>query len=233
MTDHPHPIRSVRRSPLLSIPRRWLVTAVVLWVLVFALGFAAKLLPGLRSAQLGADRALNDAHTAALDRVALLFDGLDKVTVVALYLLVLLIVGGLLYGWWRALGAAVASGAGWLLCLIPKELVHEIRPPVDSVAHILHAGRSTLSYPSGHVVFAVTFSVAVLFLVRGLLLRVVLAILGAVFVVIAAWARLYVGAHFPTDVVGSLFAGIGGALVIAGLWNAAASRVLRVTPRAR
>ncbi|WP_066517267.1 phosphatase PAP2 family protein [Curtobacterium ammoniigenes] len=231
MTEGSRQRPAPRRSPLLSIPSHWIVAVAALWVAVFIVGFVAKVAPSLRAAQLGVDRALNDMHTPLLDRVALLFDGLDKVPVVALYIVVLLVVGGLLYGWLRAFGAAIAAGAGWLLCLIPKEVVHEIRPPVDSVSHVLHAGRSTLSYPSGHVVFAVAFSVAVLFLVRGTMLRVLLGIAGTAFVVVAAWARLYVAAHFPTDVVGSVLAGIGGALLVAGLWNVVVARALR--PRSR
>jgi membrane-associated phospholipid phosphatase len=207
------------RSPLLAGPRHWVWPVIVLWVLTFALGFAVRAVPSLFAGQLDLDRALNNAHTPLLDTVALAFDGLDHVKVVALYIVVLFVVGGLLFGWSRALGAGIVAGAGWLLCLIPKQLVHEERPPTDALAHHLDAGRATLSYPSGHVVFAVTFSVAAIMLVRGVLLRLVVGIVGAAFVVVTMWARLYVGAHYPTDVVGSIFAGVGGALLIAALWN--------------
>ena len=207
------------RSPLLAGPRHWVAPVIVLWVLTFALGFAVRVVPSLFAGQLDLDRALNDAHTPTLDTIALAFDGLDHVKIVALYIVVLFVVGGLLFGWFRALGAGIVAGAGWLLCLIPKQLVHEVRPPADALAHHLDVGRATLSYPSGHVVFAVTFSVAAIVLVRGVLLRVVVGIVGALFVVVTMWARLYVGAHYPTDVIGSLFAGVGGALLIVALWN--------------
>jgi membrane-associated phospholipid phosphatase len=196
----------------------------VLWVLTFALGVTTKVLPNALAPQLGLDRALNDAHTPTLDKIALLFDGLDKVPVVGLYIVVMFVIGGFLFGWFRALGAAIVAGAGWLLCLIPKQLVHEDRPAADSVSHVLNAGRATLSYPSGHVVFAVTFTIAVLVLVRGPLLRTILGVVGLLFVAVTAWARLYVAAHYPTDVVGALLAGAAGALLIAGLWNLVAGR---------
>jgi undecaprenyl-diphosphatase len=207
------------RTPLVAAPRHWVAPVIVLWVLVFALGLTTKVISGSLTRQLGLDRTLNNAHTPLLDNVALLFDGLDKVPVVAVYALVLFVVGGLLYGWFRSLGAAIVAGLGWLLCLIPKQLVHEERPATDAVAHVLHAGRATLSYPSGHVVFAVTFSIAVLVLVRSVALRFVLGTVGLLFVAVTAWARLYVGAHYPTDVIGAVLAGVAGALLVAGLWN--------------
>ncbi|WP_082473917.1 phosphatase PAP2 family protein [Curtobacterium sp. Leaf261] len=217
---------SDRARGVLAAPRHWVVPVIVLWVLTFGLGFAVRGATGLLDAQLGLDRLLNAAHTPVADAVAIALDSLDRIPVVGACLVVLVVVGGLLRGWLRAIGAGVASGAGWLFCLVPKQLVHETRPAADTLAHHVDAGRATLSYPSGHTVFAVTLVVAVLALTTSAGQRWVVGVVGAVFVLVVAWARLYVGAHWPTDVLGALLAGVAGALLVIGVWNAVVPRVL-------
>jgi undecaprenyl-diphosphatase len=219
--------RPRRDTVRLAVPRHWVVPVVVLWILTFGLGFAVRGATGFLDGQLGLDRALNAANSPALDAIATVFDSLDRVPVVGACLVVLVVVGGLLAGWVRAFGAAVAAGAGWVFCLVPKQLVHEVRPAADAMAHHVDAGRATLSYPSGHTVFAVTLVVAVLALTRTAGQRWVVGIVGVLFVLVVAWSRLYVGAHYPTDVLGALLAGVAGALLVLGVWNAVVPRVLR------
>ncbi|MFZ7087162.1 phosphatase PAP2 family protein [Curtobacterium sp. RRHDQ10] len=227
-SSRPRTSRRTRRDTVrLAVPRHWVVPVVVLWILTFGLGFAVRGATGFLDVQFGLDRVLNAANAPALDAIARVLDSLDRVPVVAVCLVVLVIVGGLLAGWLRAVGAAVASGAGWLFCLVPKQLVHEVRPAADALAHHVDAGRSTLSYPSGHTVFAVTLVVAVLALTRTAAQRWVVGVVGVLFVLLVGWSRLYVGAHYPTDVLGALFAGVGGALLVLGVWNAVVPKVLR------
>ncbi|NNC13713.1 phosphatase PAP2 family protein [Planctomonas sp. JC2975] len=216
----------LRPSPLVSLPRGALVIALVLWAATFALGFAAKAASGWLTSQLVVDRALNDAHSSLFDAVARALDHLDSVSVVAVCLVILAVLVGLFVSWGRALAAVVIAGGGWVLCLIPKAVVGETRPPLDAVAHLLHVSPATLSYPSGHTVFAVTLSAAVLMVCRGLWARIIVLVVGILFVAVTAWSRLYVGAHYPTDVLGALLAGAGGALLVAWLWNFVVRRIL-------
>jgi undecaprenyl-diphosphatase len=208
-----------RRSPLVDLPRGALVIALVLWAVTFALGFTAKAATGWLASQLAVDRALNALHTPTLDVLAKALDRLDSVTVVAGCLALLAVLTGLFVSWWKALAAVVIAGGGWLLCLVPKAVVGELRPPLHSVGHTLDVSHATLSFPSGHTVFAVTLTVAVILVCRGTTSRIIATVVGIVFVAVTAWSRLYVGAHYPTDVVGGILAGAAGALLIAWLWN--------------
>ena len=203
----------------LRLPTHWIVWTIVLFVLTIALGLAAKAVPALRFN--GLDAAVNGVNSPLLDNAALLLDRLDSPVVVGVILVILFVVLLLAVGWRRALGACIAIGAGWLTTLVVKAVVAQPRPTTAGLTHLLHISPATLSYPSGHVVFAAALVTGILFVCRTRLSRAIVLILGALFVLAVAWSRLYVGVHYGTDLIGGVLNGIAGALLIGGLWNLA------------
>ena len=207
----------------LRIPRHWIVWTVVLFVLTFALGFAAKWVVALRFTSL--DAAVNKVNSSLLDKVALLLDQLDRPTIVAVILVITFVILLFVKGWRLALGAVVVTGLGWLTTLIVKAVVAQPRPTTAGLTHLLHVNPATLSYPSGHVVFAAALVTALAMVCRGALARTIVIVVGAVFVAVVMWSRLYVGVHYGTDVIGGVLNGVAGVLLFAGLWNLVAARV--------
>lgn len=207
----------------LRIPRHWIVWTVVLFVLTFALGFAAKWIVALRFDSL--DAAVNKVNSPLLDKVALLLDQLDRPTIVAVILVITFVILLFVKGWRLALGAVVVTGLGWLTTLIVKTVVAQPRPTTAGLTHLLHVNPATLSYPSGHVVFAAALVTALAMVCRGTLARTIVIVVGAVFVAVVMWSRLYVGVHYGTDVIGGVLNGVAGVLLFAGLWNLVAARV--------
>jgi membrane-associated phospholipid phosphatase len=205
------------KSAQLRIPRHWIVWTVILFALTFALGFAAKRITAIRFD--GLDAAVNRVNSPLLDRAALLLDQLDRPTVVAGILVVVFVILLFVKGWRLALGAVVVTGLGWLTTLVVKTVVAQPRPTTAGLTHLLHVNPATLSYPSGHVVFAAALVTALAMVCRGTLARTIVIVVGAVFVAIVMWSRLYVGVHYGTDVVGGVLNGVAGVLLFAGLWN--------------
>lgn len=127
---------------------------------------------------------------------------------------VLLFAGALVVGWWtaranpsaRAMAAALFAPVGALLALALNQplgrVVHEARPyTVFPHALVLVARSHDFSFPSDHAVMAGAVAAGLL-LTHRRLGGVTLAA-----AIVLAFARVYVGAHFPLDVVAGLLLG--------------------------
>ena len=118
---------------------------------------------------------------------------------------------------WEPLLLAVCLAGGWLLNTVLKEVFHRSRPDIQ---HLVAAGG--YSFPSGHAMGAMVF--------YGLLAywlwhdnpmrtpRVVVSVTFPVIVVLVGLSRIYLGVHYPSDVVGGYAAGLAWlALTISGM----------------
>jgi membrane-associated phospholipid phosphatase len=104
---------------------------------------------------------------------------------------------------------AIAAGLGWLFANGAKLLVDRPRPylVLEEIVLRQDPARGT-SFPSSHVAIAV----AVLIAATPFGSRTAI-IIGTIYVVAVAWSRMYVGVHYPVDVLG----GIGAGMVAGGL----------------
>ncbi|MEV6770119.1 phosphatase PAP2 family protein [Nocardia sp. NPDC051030] len=102
--------------------------------------------------------------------------------------------------WERAALVAIASGGAGVIVAVGKPLTGRDRPPV--VDHLVT--ETNLSYPSGHALGStVVIGVLVALIVPLLRMaaRVALVLVAALFVVAVGVSRLYLGVHWPTDVL--------------------------------
>jgi membrane-associated phospholipid phosphatase len=209
-------------SGLVRAPRHWIVWSVSLFAATFLLGFVLKAIPLLRLQPLGG--FVNSVNSPLLDRAALLLDQLDHPLVAGGILVVVFAVVLFVRGWRSALAVCLIAGFGWITTLVVKAVVAEPRPTA-ALAHQVLVDPSTLSYPSGHVVFAVSLTGALVMICRRRVSRALVLVVGAAFTLLVAWSRLYVGVHFGADIVGALLNGVAGAILFAGLWNLVAGRI--------
>jgi undecaprenyl-diphosphatase len=110
--------------------------------------------------------------------------------------------------WW----AFLTMMAGWMLALGLKSLVQRARPVVDDPV----SQSSGYSFPSGHATNATIIATALVLLFWPLLStagRRVAIGLGAVWVTLTCLDRVFLGVHYPTDVIGGVL--LGGGLVLA------------------
>jgi undecaprenyl-diphosphatase len=120
----------------------------------------------------------------------------------------------------------VERRAGWLMAIgsisslldnVLKLVISRQRPPADLV-HILNP-TTGFSYPSGHAVFFTWMSFMLAFSLAPRVnprLRPVLWIAAGVVIVLTCIARVWAGAHWPSDVIGGVLLGLGWSAFV--LW---------------
>ncbi|MEU0569781.1 glycosyltransferase [Nonomuraea sp. NPDC005983] len=123
-------------------------------------------------------------------------------TVVGTVLAAVLVVGLAVSGRSRdAGGALLVIAAGWGVSALVKVVVARPRPPA---LHALVQELGPDSFPSGHVCLTLSFVIAVALLARKTRFFWPVVAAGGVLVAGQMTARVYLGAHYPTDTLGSI-----------------------------
>jgi undecaprenyl-diphosphatase len=157
---------------------------------------------------------INKQHYAPLDQFMILITQFGRELVWPIVIVILFTSGGDT-GKKAALIMALA-----MIILIPigvlmKEIVARPRPFIPESEFIL-AADSKYAYPSGHsliVAAGATVSVAVLYRNPSWKMKAV-SIALAVEASIVCFSRIYVGAHYPLDVLGGILLGVGISLLL-------------------
>ena len=108
----------------------------------------------------------------------------------------------------RAIWAGLTMGLGWTLEPLVKYLVHRVRPVVSEP--LSHA--PGFSFPSGHalnITLATSVTVVLLWPLLPALGRRVAVVLGAAVVLTVGLDRVFLGVHFPSDVIAGIVLGLG------------------------
>lgn len=159
-----------------------------------------------------------DAATSA----AILVDHVgDTPGIVAVLLIAAATAHAVTRRWRPALVLVVAAVGETTIFLLAQSVISRARPDVEHLA----VEPATSSYPSGHVAAtAATYGcIALLMLAwtRGAL-RLVAVAAAIVLPLAVAWARMYQGMHYPSDVLTSLIFGV--------IWLGACWWTFRATP---
>ncbi len=197
----------------------WIMPAAVLYLAGLGLGLLAKSM-GRTTPELGVDVELSHGRSAVLTG----FSEVINYVLAPAGTIVLLV---LIFCWmaWRrrrplqALAFTSVAAVGWLSSTVAKQVVSRPRPPADAVSALVRETQLD-SFPSGHTAVAVSLALAVVLVVaRNRAKRLLAGVAGLVFVALVAFSRLYLGAHYISDVSGSLL--ISGAAILAWLpiWN--------------
>ena len=195
------------------VPRAWAAGLLAgLGAVLF--GTSAILLrAGATGWDLSLFRMLNEvppAVASVLTPLVHLFSPAGIVIVVAL-------IAGYVVAWNRSVlpvaAAAVAAGAAWALANLAKAIADRPRPyQVVAGAVLRQQPAHGTSFPSSHTAVTVAVVIALLpFLPR------VLAGVAIAYAVLVGWSRVYLGVHYPLDVLagGGIGLAVGGAALLA------------------
>ncbi|MFQ4143556.1 phosphatase PAP2 family protein [Chlorogloeopsis sp. ULAP02] len=110
---------------------------------------------------------------------------------------------------WRSLTYLLITAAGSLtINRTAKEFWHRVRPHLwDSIAP-----EFDYSFPSGHAMTSMTLIAILVVLTWGSMWCWLTVILGGVFILVIGWTRLYLGVHFPSDIIAGWMVAIAWAM---------------------
>lgn len=194
--------------------------ALIALFLVVAVLVSPKANPGGNSAVVRGDTsaflAVNDSHlSTSFNQFMILLTeyGREAVWIVAGVLL-------FAFGGWTGRKTAVVMAIA-MLALIPigsiaKDIVARPRPLVPPSDFIL-AADSDFSFPSGHAVIVSAGAATALTLFRGSGRKTAVSLGLAAEAVLVCLSRVYVGGHYPLDVLGGILLGAGVAFIFVGI----------------
>ena len=115
-------------------------------------------------------------------------------------------------GLWReAAAVAISLGGAMLISDVTKTLTARARPSVEHLQAVTGS-----SFPSGHATQASAFWLSLVLALRATRVtsfaRRVAGVFAATLVLGVAWSRVYLGVHYPSDVVAGVILGSGWAL---------------------
>jgi undecaprenyl-diphosphatase len=187
---------------------------------VAAFGFLFAKTRPITRLDFGVDQGLSRHHVASLSAIAHgVYTAFSPIEAIALTVVITAIIWIVSRSFRSAITFALTVAVSWLSSDIVKILVDRPRPLASALAHPFLPTPSDPSYPSGHVVFAASIAIAFIILVRATAVRALVAVLGVLLVLVVGSAVLYLGVHYPSDVLGSIVWSIGACALFLTFWN--------------
>jgi undecaprenyl-diphosphatase len=125
-----------------------------------------------------------------------------------------------IFGGWTGKKTAVVI-AITMLVLIPlgalaKDIVARPRPVIPKSDFLIAADKE-YAFPSGHALIVSAGAAGALLLFRDTPRKLVISIILSIEAALVIISRVYVGGHYPLDVVGGILLGVGVSLIFVGI----------------
>lgn len=197
--------------------RHWVAIPLGMFAVAVAIGLVAAHTSLTASHELSVNADVQKLRHPGMSTVVI--DIADAASPVAGIIIIALITAYLLFvrrNPVQATATFLVIAVGWNSSELAKLIVARNRPPAR---FSLQPEIGSNSFPSGHTAFAFSLAVAVALLAYGTRWFVLSVVLGTVWTLLIGFTRLYIGAHYPLDVVGSLLVSTAAIVFLTGLWH--------------
>lgn len=198
--------------------------AAVLWAFLLGLGLLiTTVLTPVRDLDVAIIDGLVESRTEPLTVLAHIGDQIGNTPgIIAMVIIAATVAHAVTRRWAPALVVVAAAAGETSIFLATQVAISRARPDVEQLA----GEPATSSFPSGHVAATIVTYGCIALLVlawsRGAV-RIVAVAAAIALPLLVAWARMYQGMHFPSDVLASF--------LFAPLWLAACWWAIRPKPR--
>ena len=198
--------------------------AAVLWAFLLGLGLLiTTVLTPVRDLDVAIIEGLVESRTEPLTVLAHIGDLIGNTPgIIAMVIIAATVAHALTRRWAPALVVVAAAAGETSIFLTTQVAISRARPDVEQLA----GEPATSSFPSGHVAATIVTYGCIALLVltwSRSAVRVVAVAAAIVLPLLVAWARMYQGMHFPSDVLASF--------LFAPLWLTACWWAIRPQPR--
>lgn len=159
--------------------------------------------------------SINNSHSPSLNGLMVLLSQYGREAFWIVTTILLFVFGG-----WTGKKAAVVMAISMLVLIpigtIAKDVIARDRPVVPRPDFLLASDKEG-SFPSGHATIVSAGAAVALALFRNTSRKLAVSIGLAVEALLVCISRVYVGGHYPTDVVGGILLGVGVSLIFVGI----------------
>jgi membrane-associated phospholipid phosphatase len=158
---------------------------------------------------------VNNSHYPAVNEIMILLTEFGREVFWPITIILLFVLGG-----WTGKKTAVVITISMLVLIPLGELAKDIvaRPrPVIPASDFLISPDKDYAFPSGHAVIVSAGAAGALMLFRGAPRRLVVSTILAIEAGLVCLSRIYVGGHYPLDVIGGILLGVGVSLIFVGV----------------
>lgn len=172
---------------------------------------------------------VNNSHSKTFDKLMVLLTKYGRELFWPIAIILLFVLGG-----WTGKKTAVIIAISMLVLLplgvIAKEVVARPRPTIPK-SDFLIAADSEYAFPSGHALIVSAGASIALLLFRNTIKRLAVSLALTSEAALVCISRVYVGSHYPLDVIGGILLGVGISLILVGLERHIDSVMIRIRKR--
>ena len=158
---------------------------------------------------------INNSHYPALNQIMIWLTKFGREIFWPVVIILLFVLGG-----WTGKKTAVVIAIS-MLVLVPlgvlaKDIVGRPRPVIPRTDFLIAADWE-YTFPSGHAVIVSAGGAGALMLFRGTSRKLAVSTILAIEAALVCLSRIYVGGHYPLDVIGGILLGVGVSLIFVGI----------------